>query len=198
MVGLCLINERWPAASIDDVVLSVVPYVEWIADHNYHLWLLAYLPIALWLWRIDRAAFIHFLYVGGVVSLVRGVTIILTPLGPVDGHDINAGLDSAVLFQAWLSIINPVSALTGDAVHLHLTKDLFFSGHTATTFLLWLYCRGRSKLGWIAFGAHIFVVTVVFLAHLHYTVDVIGAWLVTYGIYWAGYKLAPRTGGKPA
>ena len=183
MIGLALLNEARPAPSLPDVMLDLVPRVDCIAQHNYHLWLVCYLPPALWLWRQDRAAFVHFLYVGGVLSLLRGLTVGLTGLGPVEGPDLNAGVDGATLWQAWLALVNPVEALMGDAPHVHLTKDLFFSGHTATTFLLWLYCRGRPVLGWITLVAHVFIVSVVFAARLHYTVDVIGAWAITYSLH---------------
>ncbi|MCB9526770.1 MAG: hypothetical protein H6702_25790 [Myxococcales bacterium] len=183
MLGLCLANEARPAPALPDRVLDALPYVQWVARHNYHLWIALYFPPALWLWRRDRAAFVHFLYVGGLMSLVRGITVPLTGLGPTLGPDLNAGLDGATLWAAWLDVINPVSALVGDAAHVHLTKDLFFSGHTATTFLLWLYCRGRGALGHAALLGHVGVVAVVFLSRLHYTIDVVGAWAITFTVF---------------
>src|SRR6185295_11892941 len=74
-------------------------------------------------------------------------------------------------------------ALTTDAAQVGLTKDLFFSGHVSSTFLLWLYCRGRGALAPVALAAHLFVTATVFLAHLHYTIDVVGAWAVTLAVY---------------
>ena len=135
MIGLALVNERRPAPNLPDLLLDLIPRVDWIARHNYHLWVACYLPLAFWLWRRDRAAFVHFLYVGGLLSLLRGVCIPLTGLGPVEGPDVNAGMSWATIGQAWWALVNPISALTSDAAHVHLTKDLFFSGHTATTFL---------------------------------------------------------------
>lgn len=187
MLGLALWNEARPAPTLPDWVLARVPRVEWIAHHNYHLWLLAYVPPALWLLRRNRARFLEFLWWGGWLSLLRGLCICATGLGPVDGVDVNAGLDAATRWQAWLTIVNPLGALTTDAPHVYLTKDLFFSGHTASTFLLWLYCRGERHLGPAALAAHLLTVGVVFTAHLHYTIDVLGAWAITYALFrWAG------------
>ena len=155
---------------------------------NYGLWLAAYVPVALLLWRADRARFVHFLYVGGVISLVRGVSIGMTGLGPVHGLDVNAGMSLAEATNAWWALINPVGALMGEAPHVYLTKDLFFSGHTATTFLLVLYTWNMGRLRWIALAGHVFVVAVVFLAHLHYTIDVIGAWAITTCVYYAAHQ----------
>src|SRR5262249_11632766 len=92
-------------------------------------------------------------------------------------------LRAAALFHAWLRLINPFATLFGDAADVYLTKDLFFSGHASSTFLLWLYCRGRGRLGPWALAGHLLTVAVVFLAHLHYTIDVVGAWAIPYSLY---------------
>jgi len=183
MVGIALWNEARPAPPIPDAVLAVVPRIDWIANHNYHVWLVCYIPVALALWRADRRAFLHFLWIGGVLSLVRGVCIPLAGLGPVHGPDVNAGMDHAAMWRAWVAIVNPVSALTTNVAHAGLTKDMFFSGHVSTTFLLWLYCRPHRLLGPIALAGHAIVTACVFFAHLHYTVDVVGAWAIT-GLVW--------------
>ena len=194
MVALALWNERRPAPALPDLVLSLVPRVDWIERHNYQVWLLVHLPIAVALLVRDRAAGVRFLWVGGWLSLLRGLTIPLTGLGPIDGADVNAGASAATLWHAWLAIVNPVSALTTDAAQVGLTKDLFFSGHVASTFLLWLYCRGRRVLAPLALAGHLLVTASVFLGHLHYTIDVVGAWAITYSLYvWAEryWKVGP-------
>jgi hypothetical protein len=193
MVALALVNEARPAPALRDMVLDAIPRVQWIAVHNYQLWLAAYAPVALALWRRDRDAFVRFLWVGGLLSLLRGLTIPLTGLGPTWGPDVNAGLPAATLLDAWVAIVNPVSALLTDAPHAYLTKDLFFSGHVSSTFLLWLYCRKDRVLGPVALAAHAFVVAVVFLAHLHYTIDVIGAWAITWCVH-AAFSRTARAG----
>jgi len=190
MVALALLNEPRPAPTLPDLVLDAVPRSDWILQHNYHLWLAAYLPVALWLLARDRAAFLRFLWIGGWLSLLRGLTIPLTGFGPVDGRDCNAGASGATLWHAWVAIVNPVTALLTDAPHLGLTKDLFFSGHVSSTFLLWLYCRRAhgaqapaNYLAPVALAAHLFVTATVLLGHVHYTVDVVGAWAVTLAVY---------------
>lgn len=183
MLGLSLLTEGRPAPSLPDTILDRLPRVAWIADHNYWIWLACYVPAAILLWRRDRPAFLHFLYLGGVLSLVRGLCVGLTGLGPAYGPDVNAGLSGEQLLSAWLTLINPFSTLFGDAAQVYLTKDLFFSGHVSTTFLLWLYCRGKGGLGTLATVGHWVTVAAVLLSHLHYTIDVVGAWAVTYSLY---------------
>jgi hypothetical protein len=194
MLGLAVLNEARPAPTLPDTVLALIPRSDFVLRWNYHLWLLCYLPPALWLWRRDRDAFVHFLYVGGLASLLRGVCIPLTGLGPPHGADVNAGLPPAAMFDAWVALVNPFPTLFGEAAHVHLTKDLFFSGHTATTFLLWLYCRGRGALGHVALAGHVLVVASVFVSHLHYTIDVVGAWALTWALFAACARRWPLRG----
>ena len=179
-VVLC---ERIPAATLSDRLISVTPFIPIIARYNYHLWLAAYIPLALWFWRIDRDRFVAFLYTGGVLSLLRGLSIFVTTLGPVRGADVNAGRSFSFLIEAWLDLINPIPTLTSSVANIYLTKDLFFSGHTSSTFLLWLYVRSYRRIGAMALAAHLFIVATVFLSHLHYTIDVIGAWAITFSVF---------------
>ena len=188
MVALALLNEPRPAATLHDALLAALPFSEWVQRHNYHLWLAAYGPVAFWLLARDRAACLRFLWVGGWLSLLRGATILLVPLGPVDGRDVNVGASASTLWRAWLGIVDPVTALCTDVPHAALTKDLFFSGHVSTTFLLWLYCRGKGAIAPVALAGHLLVVATVLIGRVHYTVDVVGAWAITL----AAYALAER------
>ena len=45
--------------------------------------------------------------------------------------------------------------------YVHPTKDLFFSGHTSRTFLLYLCCRGERGLAPVALAAHVLTIAVV-------------------------------------
>lgn len=195
MLLMALVAERRPAPTLPDAVLDVVPRIGWVDRYNYHIWLLMYLPPAVVLGFRHLGPFLRFLVAGAIVSVTRGVCILLTGLGPVHGPDVNAGLSWPSLFDAWVRLLNPVSTITGQAAHVHLTKDLFFSGHTATTFLLLLYCWRDPVLKWWALAGHVVVVATVFLSHLHYAIDVVGAWAVVFCVY-ALFEWRPKE--KPA
>jgi PAP2 superfamily C-terminal len=63
-----------------------------------------------------------------------------------------------------------------------LTKDLFFSGHTATLFILFLVVnKGKLKTLFLIFT--IVVAVSVLLQHVHYTIDVFAAPFFTYACY---------------
>lgn len=183
MLLLSLLTEGRPAPALPDTILDHLPRVPWLTDQNYWVWIACYVPVALWLWRVDRRSFLRFLYLGGWLSLARGVCVVLTGLGPAWGPDVNAGLPWDRVIPEWLALINPFSTLFGHAAQIWLTKDLFFSGHVSSTFLLWLYCRGKGRIATVAAVGHWITVAVVLLAHLHYTIDVVGAWAVTYSLY---------------
>lgn len=63
-----------------------------------------------------------------------------------------------------------------------LTKDLFFSGHTATLFLLYLITDNK-KLKLIFLACTVVVALSVLLQHVHYTIDVFAAPFFAYGSF---------------
>jgi membrane-associated phospholipid phosphatase len=63
-----------------------------------------------------------------------------------------------------------------------LTKDLFFSGHTATLFLLFLLTQNKILKSFFLIST-ILVGTAVLLQHVHYAIDVLVAPFVAYGSY---------------
>ena len=192
MLAMALINETTRYPSLRDRVLELVPRVEWVAQNNYRLWIALYVPVAVALWRVDRARFVRLQYASCALSLLRGACILLTGLGPVDGV-FGTPLARSDVMAAWLGLVNPLQALFGNVAHVSLTQDLFFSGHTSSTFVLYLYCRAaHRRLGLLALATHAAVVASVFLAHLHYAIDVVGAWGVTFGVYAALERLVMR------
>jgi hypothetical protein len=184
MVFMALYAEARAAPSLPDPLVAWVPYVEPVARYNYVLWLLAYVPVALVLLKRDGDRFVRYMVSAGLLALVRGACILATGLGPVHGPDLHAGMDDATRWSAFLRLITPFGFFDPDGgARVALTKDLFFSGHTATTFLLLLYVWRWSDLRRVMLLAHALVVASVFLAHLHYTIDVIGAYAITFSLF---------------
>lgn len=121
----------------------------------------------------DPRRFFAILQVFLVVQYIRVVTICVTPLDPP--------LTKIPLRDPFLySCMNNV-----------FTKDLFFSGHTATCFLLFLLAREkwlRWYLGFTTLG----MVGCVLATHGHYTVDVLAAFPFTYLSYRLVTKVRKR------
>jgi hypothetical protein len=185
MTALAIWNERRPAPVLPDLVLERLPYVEGVARANYWLWLLCYLPLAAWFLWTEPRRWVRYMVTGGLVSLARGLCLALTGLGPPDPAHAGPGLGARGFGAAWLALMSPVEVFGKEALRAYLTQDLFFSGHTATTFLLLLYLWRRPALRWVALAGHAAVVASVLLARLHYAIDVVGAWAVTFALFTA-------------
>ncbi len=183
MTAAAVWNELRPAPTVPDLVLAQVPYVAAVARANYLLWLAAYLPLSLTLlWRAP-GVFARYTVTAGLVSLARGATLLVTGLGVPDPATAGPGISGRDPLHAFLDLLSPWQVFRHDAMAAYLTKDLFFSGHTATTFLLVLYLWRFPRLRLPALAAHAAVVLSVFLSHLHYTVDVAGAYAVAFSVY---------------
>lgn len=183
MLWVALWCEGRAAPRLPDVVLESVPYMAWVDELNYLVWLLAYVPIAAALLVIDAERFIRYMVSAGLLALVRAVTMLATGLGPVRGADVHAG-HSLATWDHFLELASPWNFFDPNhGARTSLTKDLFFSGHTATTFLLLLYVWRFPRLRAPMLAAHVLVVASVFAAHMHYTIDVLGAWAVTMVVF---------------
>lgn len=183
MNALALWSEARPAPTLPDLVLSHVPYVEWVDRYNYVLWVVVYVPVALVLLYRSAPRFIRYMITAGALAVLRGLCIVATGLGPVRGGDVNAGMTADQRWQALYELASPLGVFARDSAHVYLTKDLFFSGHTATTFLLLLYVWRDRILRPVMLAGHILVVLSLFLSHLHYTIDVIGAYAITFTVF---------------
>jgi hypothetical protein len=74
-----------------------------------------------------------------------------------------------------------------------LTRDLFFSGHTATLFILLL--TARTIVLRVLFGAAMIAVAVLLLwQHVHYTVDVLAAPFFTFPAYLLAQRIVRGRG----
>ena len=183
MTALALWAELRPAPTLPDLVLGRLPYVPWVNQVNYVLWLLCYLPLAAVLLWTEPRRWVRYMVTGGLVSLSRGVTIALTGLGVPDPAHAGPGIAGRSFGEAFLELLSPLGVFQRGAIAAYLTKDLFFSGHVATTFLLWLYLRHRPGLGPIALLGCAAVSVSVLAAHLHYSIDVVGALAITFALF---------------
>jgi PAP2 superfamily C-terminal len=182
MIAMCLWAEARPAPHLPDLVIDRVPYVAWVDRENYVILLACFVPPSVALLVASPLRFCRYTMTAGMLDLLRGACITLTGLGPVNGADVNAGMSGAERLRALASLVTPASAWSG-APHVYLTKDLFFSGHVGATFLLLLYVWQNPRLRVWALAGHLVVVASVALAHLHYSIDVVGAWAVAAALF---------------
>ncbi|MES3019537.1 MAG: phosphatase PAP2-related protein [Bacteroidota bacterium] len=117
----------------------------------------------------DPQIFLTFLWGFILINLSRFVSIGLVPLNAPDDL---------------VAIHDPISNYFYGPKFI--TKDLFFSGHTAAMFLMFLCLKKRTdKI--LAFIATIVIGIAVLIQHVHYTMDVFMAPVITYFL-WVGAK----------
>ena len=112
-----------------------------------------------------------------ILTVLRMAVILAVPLEPPLGL---------------VPLVDPVTArLFQTAEAAVITKDLFFSGHTATVTLLALAARGR----WLRRALGLMAVAVgvlVLVQRVHYSYDVLAAPLFAWLAYWLGGQVTRR------
>ncbi len=106
----------------------------------------------------------------GLFVLIRSLFITLTHIGPFPTQ-------AAVPFTGVLGSIFSSGA------------DLFFSAHTGLPFLLALIFWDNIRLRIFFIISALIFGTVVLLGHVHYTIDVLSAFFITYTIYHISGKI---------
>ena len=155
---------------LNDGLLAYIP----AKDVSILIFLVLYAMIGLLLYRMSKNTIMCLtaLWAFIFVCLARIITITLVPLDPP--VDIINLADPCSIFFYHSNVI---------------TKDLFFSGHTATAFLAVL-CLERKNDILLAILATIAVAVLLLIQHVHYTADVIAAPIFTWGCWYLGKSMA--------
>ena len=158
--------EVRPGVVLPDPVLAFLPP----RDLTWLTFGLIYLGLAFGVARLarDPRALVLALQAYVVMVLFRIAAMWVTPLEAPPGM---------------IPLHDPLVRLFGPGKLL--TKDLFFSGHTSTLFLLALGVPGRRSKG-LFLGCAAAVAFCVLAQHVHYTIDVLAAPFFAY----ASFRLA--------
>ncbi len=157
-------NENRPGKVLFDPVLALFPSV----DLTWLTFLLIYGSVigALILLAHEPERFLRAVQAYVIIIFLRIVIIFLCPLEPPTGM---------------ISLKDPVVQYFGGMASTP-NKDLLFSGHTATMFLLYLNVSGR-RMRRVLLGGTFAVAVGLLLQHVHYTIDVLAAFLIAYAAY---------------
>lgn len=109
-----------------------------------------------------------------VFIVVRSIFIICTHIGAFPTHTL-IHPDSQ----------NLIEDIIGTKLYssFFLGNDSFFSGHTGLPFLMALLYWDKKWLRLVFLAFSVMFGVVVLLGHLHYTIDVLSAFFITYGVY---------------
>ncbi len=155
---------------VTDVILSNIPIFDVGTIFVYATFIFWIFVIGLLIYRPSTIPFILKSIV--LFIIVRSVFISLTHIGHFPDL---TNLTSTTIFPHFLF------GLFGGG--------LFFSGHTGLPFLLALLFWNDKKLRNIFMASSIIFAVLVLLGHLHYSIDVLGAFFITYTIAVIARKL---------
>ena len=161
--------EHRPGISIKDPLLDWLPPV----DCSWPIFILLYGSLVYGLISLVRfpVVFLQLLFAFAFMYLVRFLCIFFVPLAePKDLIPLYDPFLESLFFQATI-----------------LKRDLFFSGHFASIFLLFLSMKPRS-MKIVYFFLAIALAIMILFQHVHYSYDIVGAALFS----WISYILAQK------
>ncbi len=169
--------EQRPGKTLEDPLLNLLSARDMSIPIFAMIWSMTILIVIRCIQ--DAKLFMTCMYGFILVSLTRFTTILLFPLEPP------ADL---------IPLVDPIAnRFYGES---YITRDLFYSGHTASQCLFFL-CFRRKFDRLIALLCTIAIGFLVLVQHVHYTIDVIAAPVFTYLCYFIAKKIVNSNPDKP-
>ena len=153
----------------NDLLLRAIPPY----DVSIPVFTILWLTMILSIFRSiqNPKTFLIFFYGFLILNITRLICIYIVPLNPPIGL---------------IPMIDPISNFFYGKSYV--TKDLFYSGHTAAQVLIFL-CLNKKSDKWIAFVAAVLIAVLVLIQHVHYTLDVICAPFFGYLSFYLSSKI---------
>lgn len=150
---------------LNDFIINFLPAY----DVSVITFLIIWSMFLLFLYRAiyDPKLLLLFLWGFIFLSLSRFLTIYFLPLNPP---------------EQLIALRDPITNIFYGKNHSFITKDLFYSGHTSTQFLMFLCFKKKSDKR-LALASTMIVGLLVLIQHVHYSIDVFLAPLFTYVVY---------------
>lgn len=157
--------------SVTDIILSNIPVFD--VDYIFVYGAIALIAFIVILCLVHPKRTPFTLHALSLFFFTRAIFVTLTHLGPYPDHTM-LDVQSKILL-----------ALFGGG-------DEFFSGHTGAPFMMALVYWHDRAMRYIFLALSVFFGIVVLLGHLHYTIDVLSAFFITYSLYQAALYLFPK------
>jgi hypothetical protein len=164
--------EKREGMVLQDFVLERLP----ASDVSIPTFIIIWSVVLLVFYRIYQSPRLFLVVAYGFIlmCLARVLTISLLPLNPPPGL---------------ITLKDPIANIAYGGKGIFITKDLFYSGHTGNMFLFFLCLQAKwDKI--IALAASFMVGILVLIQHIHYSIDVISAFIFTYFLYLGAKKVA--------
>jgi hypothetical protein len=164
--------EKRDGMVLQDYVLDAIPAM----DVSIPTFTIIWSVVLLVFYRIYQNPRLFLLVAYGFILMcvLRMLTISLLPLNPPPGL---------------IVLKDPIANIAYGGNGIFITKDLFYSGHTGNMFLFFLCLEAKwDKI--IALTASFLIGFLVLIQHIHYSIDVISAFIFTYFLYLGAKKVA--------
>jgi hypothetical protein len=179
----CFLLAIWPTylarieardgVQLNDYVLNALP----VRDVSLLVFVCLWGAALLLIYQVQHNPMIYLRFIWGyaLLFITRIITIGLVPLNPPTDL---------------IELRDPLSNYFYGSTFI--TKDLFFSGHTASICLM-AFCLVRPIDRWLVFIGTFLVGIGVLIQRVHYTADVVSAPLFAYAVYWIANRLTKNT-----
>ncbi len=162
--------QKREGIQLNDYLLNILPAI----NLSYPIFTIIYLGVIYLLFKLltNPKKFLWFVWAFNLETTLRFITIYCIPLNP----PINL-----------INLQDPLAEIFIYGENLAITKDLFFSGHTATMVFICQFLNGiKEKRMAYLFSA--ILIILLLIQHIHYTIDIIGAVAFTLFSIWASEK----------
>src|ERR1051326_3640802 len=164
--------EQRNGTRVSDILLDHIHAADVSVPIFFIIWSTAFFTLIRAVYEPE--IFITFLFAFFFLSISRILTILLVPLAAPPNL---------------IPLIDPLSN-TFYGGHF-ITKDLFYSGHVATQFLMFL-CLKKTLDKWLTALSTTMVAILVLVQHVHYSVDVLAAPAFAFICYKLGARIAKK------
>lgn len=158
------------SSPVTDIILSNIPVINVVGIFTYGAFIFWIFIAILCLYSPKKIPFT--LKSIALFIIIRAIFISLTHIGPFPT-------------QAIVESESLISKFT-------FGGDLFFSGHTGLPFLMALVFWHSKILRYFLIASSFVFGTIVLMAHLHYSIDVLSAFFITYTIFHIAIYLFKR------
>jgi hypothetical protein len=159
-------HDRTPLPAGADPLLNRLPIVNLVPVLSYG-WLLCHLAALYLTVAFEPRRLPYLLTTVGLFVVIRSIFVAVNPYGPPLGM---INLNASYVFA-------PIRGV------LAFDNEFFFSGHTSLPYLYFLFFHDMPRARKALLGASVVMAACVLLTRNHYTMDVLGAYFMTYAIY---------------
>ncbi|XP_039273007.1 phosphatidylcholine:ceramide cholinephosphotransferase 2-like [Styela clava] len=200
---LQVVHERVPSMEEDpplpDIAFDLVPKrIEWAFDVcEINGMILVGLTVLMLFFHKHRFIVVRrIFFILGTLYIYRAMTMYVTTL-PVPGLHFRCapkvhGKISTMVYRAVMLLCGGGLSVTGSH---HLCGDYLFSGHTVILVIMYMFIEEYTPrrfwlLHWVSWILAVTGIICILLAHDHYTIDIVVAYLIATRLFWTYHTMA--------